>query len=109
MNRNDEILNFVTQPKNLPATLDIIERAAEIRNAALSDCWDSIWTNLKDKIPRRLSKMRFMKWDFWSRSNRPDDTNRLLYYYDARLDNSDQYLSYAAAHYFNKRSYQLYY
>jgi hypothetical protein len=99
MQTHDPILKFVLQKENLPAALDIVKRAVEIRHAALQNFWDELLSHLKSTTPRRLAKLQNMRWVFWSSGGGCDATYYNLYFEDARFDEAKQSLNFLVRHY----------
>jgi hypothetical protein len=105
---NDEIVKYVIRPENLPAALDIIKRADEIKRSALANFWDSVRSNVKTRMPKRLGNNETMDWefDFWSKNNHPDASWRCLYYFDPSLRDAKQFLNYSLWHKIRRNSFE---
>lgn len=109
MQTHDPILNFVLRKENLPATLDILKRAKEIRRAVLQTFWDSIRSHLKATTPPRLAKFGYMRWEFWPSHERSGDTEYCLYFRDARFAKARQHLTHCVQQWMTESSYEIKY
>ena len=107
MQPHDPILNFVLRKENLPATLDILKRADEIRRALLQTFWDALLSHLKTTTPRRLAKLRHMQWVFWPSGEGCGASEYELYFTDARFPKQGQHLNYCVQHYVSGSSFDV--
>jgi hypothetical protein len=107
MQTHDPILKLVLQKENLPATLDILKRAKEIRQAALQTFWDSILSHLKTTTPPRIAKLRDMQWEFWPSHGQSGNQDYELYFLDARFAYTRQHLNHCVRHWMTESSYAI--
>lgn len=106
MQTHDPILKFVLQKENLSATLDILNRAKEIRRNVLQTFWDSILKHLTTTTPSRIKKFRY-KWEFWPSHEQSGNQDYELYFRDARFANTRQHLNHCVRHWMTESSYAI--
>jgi len=104
-NAHDEIVKFVTQPKNLSATMTILLQSDEIKAAALANFWDSIKKSLEASMPKRMAAKPSMVWGF--STHRVENVYRDLSWWSKSFESEKRFASYSVQHYLNAHCFEL--